>query len=133
MRKATPKYKAKKQRTSRIYRSVARWWEDAVARGSQLNYGSHQQRIDYKGEGPWYRQVSVIALYSDYLLSPNRAYDDVTRSEFTHALRAILRLNTVYSFVRFRNEQGQIVHGQRISFCRFDSYEHYREFTTQDH
>mgnify|MGYP006431265441 CR=1 FL=1 len=133
MRKTTPKYKVKRQRTSRVRHSVARWWEDAVARGSQLNYGSHRQTIDYKGEGPWYHKVAIAALFTDYLYSPHRAYEDVTYREFVNALRRVVSLDYEQRYVRFHDDRGEIIHGRRVSFYRFRPHEQYRGFTTQQY
>ena len=131
--RTTPKYKSKRQRTSRIRHSVARWWEDAVARGSQLNYGSHRQVIDYKGEGPWYHKVATVALFTDYLCSPHRAYEDITYYEFVNALRRVADLDREYRFVRFRDDRGEVIHGRYVAFCRFRPHEQYRGFTTQQY
>lgn len=133
MRKTTPKYKAKRQRTSRVRHSVARWWEDAVARGSQLNYGSHRQGIDYKGEGPWYRKVAIVALFTDYMFSPHCAYDDISYNEFVSALRRVVDLDRKHLFIRFRNDRGEVFHGRHMSFYYFLPHEQYRGFTTQQY
>jgi len=133
MKRQISKTKAKARRTSDIRRSVARWWEDVVKRGSQLNYGAHRRSIDYRGEGPWYSKVSVDALFTDFMISGHCSYDDVRRGEFVAALNRVVKLDKVHRFVIFRDRYGQIVGGRRINFYRFEPHFRYRGFTLQQH
>lgn len=102
-------------------------------RGSQLNYGAHRRGIDYKGDGPWYRKVSLDALFTDFVLSGRCSYDDVTKGEFVAAFRRCARVSIRHSFVRWRDRFGNVVGGKHLAFYRFEPHGAYRGFTTQQH
>jgi len=91
---------------------VQKWWDGRVRAGSQLSRAA--KAGDARGEGPWYRTVSIGALYADYRRFESSIFgrgDDechLSRTGFMMVLRSVLPEDIETIYARIQTPEGQI-------------------------
>lgn len=91
---------------------VEEWWLERLEAGTQLSGGAEALTDELRGPGPWFRTVSIGALYEDYRAAVvkrhSRAYDLVSRTGFAMILRSLLPRDTETIYARINTPDGQV-------------------------
>jgi hypothetical protein len=121
------KGKKKRIRSKEVYYSICRWWEEVLLQGSQLLYCEHNED-EYKGEGPWYDRVAILALMSECVNCPLCIIKDITYYEFyRHFTRINSPLYDKYKAKRVIWNGNEVMGVKVISYVIFSDLERHRE------
>jgi len=120
------KGKRKQIRIKEVRYSVHRWWEEVLLRGSQLLYCEHDED-EYKGEGPWFDRVSMLALMSECVNCPLCTITDMTQHEFyLHFTRINSPLYDKYRAKRVVWSGNEVMGVRVVNYIIFSDLERHR-------
>ena len=77
-------------RQAQIIMEIIPWWRDRLDDGCPVSkLTTIYESYDYKGQGPWYQRISLLALYNDFMKYYSNQSIQPQRSEFGFAFRKV--------------------------------------------